>query len=225
MTGLLAFKPGYSTLYAFNNGGTGGALDLHDYAMAGDCGYYPQWVDNTRAYLGAPNPATGRGTGPNADVNVIMWSWCGQVALKTEATMLSEYLIPMSKLEKDYPRITFVYMTGHLDGTGLKGNVHLRNEQIRTYCKTHNKVLYDFADIETYDPDGVYYGDKHPNDNCDYDSDGNGTLNENWAIVWQNTHPGKWFTNAAAHTQEVNVNMKAYAVWWFWARLAGWDGQ
>ena len=28
-------------LFAWNSGGAGGALDLHDYAMEGDVGYYP----------------------------------------------------------------------------------------------------------------------------------------------------------------------------------------
>jgi hypothetical protein len=51
--------------YDWNNGGSGGDLDLHDYFAAGDCGYYPQWVNGTRSYLG--NAA-------NADVNVIIWS-------------------------------------------------------------------------------------------------------------------------------------------------------
>jgi hypothetical protein len=35
MTGLVSFKGKY---YEWNNGGTGGALDLHDYAMPGDLG-------------------------------------------------------------------------------------------------------------------------------------------------------------------------------------------
>ncbi|MBK7096378.1 MAG: hypothetical protein IPH57_15500 [Saprospiraceae bacterium] len=119
MTGLVAFmnnKGATKDLYSWNNGGNGGALDLHDYAMSGDVGYYPDWVNNTRTYLGAPNPNTGRGTGPNADVNVIIWSWCGQVTSKyTSGKLTGEYLEPMSKLEKDYSGIKFVYMTGHLD--------------------------------------------------------------------------------------------------------------
>ena len=41
-----------NTLYSWNNGGTGGALDLRDGAMGGDVGYYPDWVNNTRTYLG-----------------------------------------------------------------------------------------------------------------------------------------------------------------------------
>ena len=127
----------------------------------------------------------------------------------------------MNGLEENYPDVKFVYMTGHLDGTGLDGNLHLRNEQIRNYCMENGKILYDFADIETYDPDGTYYGDKIPNDNCDYDTNGNGTRDGNWAIEWQNAHPGEWYNCGAAHTQPLNANLKAYAAWWLWADLAG----
>ena len=228
MTGLIAFMNGKgytNNLYSWNNGGTGGALDLHDGAMGGDVGYYPDWVNNTLAYLGTPNSTTGRGTGVNADVNVIIWSWCGQASGLTEATMLSNYLVPMSTLEADYPGIKFVYMTGHLDGSGLTGNLHLRNEQIRNYCRDNGKILYDFEDIESYNPDGVYFGDRIPNDNCDYDSDGNSTLDKNWATDWQNSHtPGvDWYNCSAAHSQPLNANLKAYAAWWLWVSLAGWS--
>jgi hypothetical protein len=30
------------------------------------------------------------------------------------------------------------------------------------------KILYDFEDIESYDPDGEYYGDLDVTDSCDY---------------------------------------------------------
>ncbi len=73
-------------------------------------------------------------------------------------------------------------MTGHTDGAALTGNVPTRNKQIRDYCLANNKILYDFADIESYDPDGDYFGDKLVNDACDYDSDGDGTRDSNWAI-------------------------------------------
>ena len=151
MKGLVSFK---GKGYEWNNGGTGGALDLHDYAMPGDLGSpnRTQWEAETRKYLAA-----------NSDVNVVMWSWCGQVSSATEAD-INTYLNLMSDLEEDFPDVTFVYMTGHLDGTGLTGNLHLRNEQIRNYCKANKKFLYDFADIESYDPDGNYYGDKFAND-------------------------------------------------------------
>jgi hypothetical protein len=229
MNGLIAFMNGNgytNNLFSWNNGGTDGALDLHDGAMGGDVGYYPDWVNNTRSYLGAPDPSTGKGTGTNADVNVIIWSWCGQAASQTQSSMISNYLAPMTELETDYPGIKFVYMTGHLDGSGSDGNLNLRNEQIRTYCIENNKILYDFADIESYDPDGqVNYMSLMANDNCDYDSDDNGSLDKNWATEWQNSHvvDTDWYECYAAHSQALNGNLKAYAAWWLWASLAGWD--
>jgi len=232
MTGLVGFANGGGLglalpedIFAWNEGGTGGALDLDDYAMGGDVGYYPQWVDNTRSYLGDPDPDTGRGQN-HPDVNVIMWSWCGQVSGLTAQQMMDTYLAPMTQLELDYPGVTFIYMTGHSDGTGEEGNLHLRNQQIRDYCIDNNKVLYDFYDIELYDPDGNYYGDKAVNDNCDYDSDGDGSRDKNWALDWQGSHTEgtDWYSCSCAHSQSLNCNQKAYAVWAMWARLAGWDG-
>jgi hypothetical protein len=204
-----------NNIFAWNNGGSGGALDLHDGAMGGDVGYYPQWVNNTRAYL---NDAA------NADVNVVIWSWCGQASGYTQQEMIDYYLAPMSQLEQDYPNIIFVYMTGHSDGTGESGNLHQRNQQIRAYCHANDKVLYDFYDIETHDPDGNYYGDKLVNDNCAYDSDGNGSRDANWAVDWQNAHTQGLdrYTCTSAHSQPLNANRKAYAAWWLWAVLGGW---
>ncbi len=231
MSGLVGFANGGlglalpNNIFVWNEGGSGGALDLDDYAMGGDVGYYPDWVNNTRSYLGTPDPVTGRGQS-HPNVNVIIWSWCGQASGRTEETMISTYLAPMTQLELDYPGVTFIYMTGHSDGSGEEGNLHLRNQQIRDYCIENNKVLYDFYDIELYDPDGNYYGDKDVNDNCDYDSDGNGSLDKNWALDWQTAHTERtdWYECSCAHSQSLNCNQKAYAVWALWARLAGWDG-
>jgi hypothetical protein len=215
MSGLVGFA---GDTYAWNNGGTGGALDLHDQAMGGDVGYYPQWVDNTRSYLGAANTATGRGSS-NPDVNVIIWSWCGQASGLTEQQMITNYLAPMTQLETEYPNVAFVYMTGHTDGTGLTGNLHLRNQQIRDYCEANKKILFDFEDIESYDPDGKYFGDKSVTDSCAYSGG-------NWATEWQSSHTlgVDWYQCSSAHSEPLNANLKAYAAWWLWARLAGWDG-
>ncbi|NLT50561.1 MAG: hypothetical protein GXX85_06555, partial [Ignavibacteria bacterium] len=148
MSGLVNFK---GSQFAYNNGGSNGALDLRDspFSGASDLGNPNRtaWEAATRSYLAN-----------HTDINVIMWSWCGQVSGASEQD-INTYLSLMSNLEKDFPKVKFVYMTGHLDGSGLTGNLHLRNEQIRNFCNTNNKILFDFADIESYDPDGNYYLD------------------------------------------------------------------
>jgi hypothetical protein len=65
------------------------------------------------------------------DRNLIIWSWCGQH--DTTGINIDLYLSQMTQLELDYPDVTFVYMTGHLNGGGgpPDGNTFLRNEQIR----------------------------------------------------------------------------------------------
>jgi hypothetical protein len=221
MTGLVAFANGHGLglalpddIFAWNNGGTGGALDLHDDALGGDVGYYPQWVNNTRAYL--DNSA-------HADVNVIIWSWCGQVGGKYAAgTLTSEYLTPMAQLEADYPNVKFVYMTGHADIWDDADN-KAANQMIRDYCTSHDKILYDFADIEHYDPDGTFF--EYVNDSCDYYDGAGGNLLGNWATEWQAQHTEgvDWYDCSSAHSQPLNANRKAYAAWWLWAELAGWN--
>ena len=125
----------------------------------------------------------------------------------------------LSLLEAAWPGVLFVYMTGHLDGTGVNGTLNQRNEQIRSYCRQNGKTLYDFADIESFDPDGVNYLVRNANDNCDY-------TGGNWAVAWENAHVQglDWYVCDAAHTQPLNANLKAYAAWRLWARLAGWGG-
>jgi len=213
MTGLTTFAnaPHGGSTYAWNNGGTGAALDLADKPFSGatDLGNpdFTAWATATRHYLDDP---------ANADVNVVMWSWCGQVSYASAAA-ITTYLTLMSGLEKDYPHVRFVYMTGHTDGSGLAGNLHVRNQQIRNYCKANDKILYDFEDIESYDPDGAYFGDKNVTDSGAYNGG-------NWAIEWQDSHTQgvDWYACDSAHSQPLNANRKAYAAWWLWARLAGW---
>ena len=218
MGGLVGFANGGGKgmahpqdVFAWNNGGHGGALDLHDGAMGGDVGYYPDWVNYTTAYLDDP---------ANADVNVVMWSWCGQMSGKHAAgTLTNEYLRPMSELEASYPHVTFVYMTGHVDiwdDANQKGAC----EAIRAYCRANGKVLYDFADIEHWDPDGTYH--EYVNDDCAIHDGPGGTETGNWALAWQATHEEgvDWYSCGSAHSEPLNANQKAYAAWALWCALA-----
>lgn len=210
MEGLVTFPgaPYGGSVYTFNNGGSDGALDFVDgIPGASDLGNPDRitWANATRAYLDS-----------HPNVNVILWSWCGQA--DGSAADITLYLNLMNQLETEYPGVRFVYMTGHLTGTGEYGNLNQRNEQIRAFARANNKILYDFADIESYDPDGlVNYMKLNADDGCNYD-------NGNWATAWQDAHPGAWYSCSAAHTQPLNANMKAYAAWHLFARLAGWDG-
>jgi hypothetical protein len=147
-----------------------------------------------------------------------MWSWCGGVSDNNEKG-INIYLNAMNQLETDYPDVTFIYMTGHLDGTGESGNLNVRNNQIRAYCESNDKILFDFADIESHDPDGNYYLDRKANDNCDYDEG-------NWAQEWCSAHPDSEFCERCecAHSQALNCNLKGRAFWWMMARIAGWNG-
>jgi hypothetical protein len=254
MQGLIAFAEGsgcagnYSAhpgLFSWNTGGLGGALDLRNTmqdededgtadGLDGDCGYYPAWYDSTRSFLNSP-----KGTA----VNVIIWSWCGQAGGYTEEQMLSDYLQPMAALQVEYPDVTFVYMTCHLQGTGtgIDGNLHARNEQIRAWCAANHCWLFDFADIESYAPGGTTnYAALLADDACNYDADGtdgletwsdaNGDVHafnddRNWAEDWMAAHTVNvdWYDCPSAHSRALNANLKAYAAWWLWARLAGWN--
>jgi hypothetical protein len=132
----------------------------------------------------------------------------------------------MEALETDFPNVKFIYMTGNVGPHDAQAHdVYASgNAYIRAYCVAHNKILYDFADIESYDPDGLYVGNKNNDCYCDYDSNSDGTRDTNWAINWQNAHPTLWYNCESPHSQPLNANMKAYAAWHLWARLAGWNG-
>ena len=202
-----------NSLYKYSTSSSSDTAFLWDRIPSGDLGNPNQteWAEKTRKLLKSKGKSR----------NIIMWSWCGQ--LSRSSTDVNKYLSQMSKLEKEFPKVTFVYMTGHLDGRGTRGHLHRNNEKIRKFCKKYNKVLFDFADIESYDPDGkTDYSKLRARDNCTYRK---GRQNYNWATDWIKKNPRHSFAlpSRAAHTHPLNAAMKGQAFWWMMARLAGWN--
>lgn len=218
VTGMQQLQTAFGAHYAFTIAGSSCPVGtfLCDRRPSGDLGNPDRWSWATRTRQLLDSSATDR--------NLIIWSWCGQVSNATAADIENAYLNQMAQLEIDYPAIQFVYMTGHLDGTSKQGNLHQRNEQIRAFVGQagSNRVLFDFADIESYDPDGNYYLDKRANDECNYYD---GTVRRNWAAQWCQANSTECLScSSCAHSHCLNCQLKGKAFWWMMARLAGWPG-
>jgi hypothetical protein len=208
-TGMKNLQSHYGRLYSFNKNGSSGALSYQE--VSADLGTNGNltWENMTRKQL----------VQTDNNRNVVIWSWCGGVSGNSKEG-IDVYLSAMNQLETDFPNVLFVYMTGHLDGTGESGNLNIRNNQIRDYCSANNKVLFDFADIESYDPDGKYLLDLNADDGCDYNSG-------NWAKEWCAKNHGSdlCWSCSCAHSQPLNCNLKGRAFWWMLARITGWEGR
>jgi hypothetical protein len=137
------------------------------------------------------------------DVNASAWSWCTQLTYYSEV-QVQDYLDTMTQLEIEFPDVTFIYMTCNAQASGSSGyNRYQRNEQIRNYCIANNKVLFDFADLDSW-----------------YNGEQNTYSYNNATVPLEHPH---FNGNEAGHTTYESCEQKGRAVWWLMGCLAGWN--
>jgi len=190
------------------------------------------FIQASRNYLDDPD---------NAEINVVMWSWCNIAGHDVE----NNYLPGMQTLINEYGpggsrigtgtglrenAVAFIFMTGHANWNDNVGEGKPKNqaELIIDYCRENKFYCLDYYGIDTYDMDSNYWEDAG--------DDGNSATGGNFYADWQNSHdmgdgyfenrssPGGSVTYGAHNTQHITANRKAFAMWYILARIAGWDG-
>ncbi|MBU0619138.1 hypothetical protein KKD62_02785 [Patescibacteria group bacterium] len=122
------------------------------------------------------------------------------------------YVNTMESLENNYPGVIFVWWTAPLtrsnpsSGYGNNADRYSYNQMIRSYAASHNKILFDVADIESHDLSGDYcYNTVEREFFCDGSSG------------YDN------FVGGTGHPNALGAERLSRSIWWLLARLAGWN--
>ena len=241
--GLQDYKDGDDVLFGItNNHPTDNKLDFRDYALAKyaengeDASDLSRneiaFIQATRNFLDDPK---------NADINVIMWSWCNIAGhdvsdnyLPGMQTLINEYGLGGSKIGANANQrentVHFIFMTGHANKNSNVGDKNPREQAklITDYCNENKFFCLDYYGIDTHSMDDSYWEDTGDDGNSD-------SYGGNFYKDFQNDHsigdgyyenkksPGGTVTFGAHNSQHITANRKAYAMWWILARLAGWN--
>ena len=240
MKGLEQYKTGDDSLFAFTYNGTpvSGKLDIHYRGTSGgdlssdgvDGNGHTGYFNGTVSYLDS-----------HADVNVVMWSWCSiethdvQIYIDNFDELILMYADGGSKGRTASNAVTFVWMTGyargsHGDESGAANSPYNNHKAIVDHCDANGYFCLDYwsQDIYDYGTD-TYKPYESGNANVQhYNYTQSHTLGQDW-FECRNWSSGS--VDFPAHTddnstyaQHLTGNRRAYAAWWIWARIAGWDG-
>ena len=88
------------------------------------------------------------------DFDVFTMKFCYIDALGDSHPDWDYYRAAMEQLELDYPDKVFVWWTIPLTRDGMPGTDFF-NALVRSYCRANGKILFDIADIECHDPNGL----------------------------------------------------------------------
>jgi len=144
----------------------------------------------------------------NPTINISMFMWCDEPHV-WPLSEVERYFGGLEVLEAEYPRVTFIYATGHAQMTGAEGyNRWLFNERIREYCLANDKVLFDFGDMDAWwhNPASQEW------EQNTYEYDGHTIPVE---------HP-QYYGDEWGHTTFESCEVKGRAMWWLAAMLSGW---
>lgn len=234
---------GNTDALSLDDNGIPGVADLSQGDIDSDGDGIADWAEDTFTFLDNTN---------NYHINVILWSWCNIGGhdmpryLNSMEWLIAQFDVGGTHARADTNPVKFVFITGHANGGGEGDSSDVPNEQIRTHVANYDRILFDFSDIENYDPDNNYYLDKLLDDALYYDSDNNGSRDANWASEYLLLHDdseldqlttGENVSNyngcgSCAHSPEggetedarLNCVLKGRAVWYLLARIVGWDG-
>ena len=168
---------------------------------------WPLWSDTSADAISKTDQFVGVINSQHQNYDVMGMKYCYVDSYNLD---FDYYKTKMEQLEQAYPQKTFIWATSALYSTnsmvpGNADNIQAFNQQLRTYARANNKVLYDLADIKSHDPSG---------NSCTA-----GDL-EGLCMVYSDGYGG----GGGGHPDVEGSIRLAKGFWWLMARVSGWNG-